>query len=119
MSTQSNPIATMFEMQRNAVRQSQRALEQAFDAQMQFSKVMVEGMKTGESARESNLDVQKSAVNAYFDALDASVPGEAASFKELREAVLDQMDAASEVQDDTWAAMEEVFEEMADYAAGD
>lgn len=111
MSTNQNPIAATFEIQRDAVLQSQKTVQQSLEFGARASEMYVEALKSSAVAAEGSTDVTKAAVNTYFDALVASVPGNAEGIEELRASVLEQVDAGAEIGAETRAAIEEAAEE--------
>ncbi|PSP78145.1 hypothetical protein BRC81_08885 [Halobacteriales archaeon QS_1_68_20] len=114
MSTQQNPIGTMFELQRSAIENSQRLVHQSLDAQTRGAELAVETIERSDTVREQGEDVTKAAVNAYFDALATAVPGDAEGVEGLRETVLEQFDVVGEVNEDAWEAGKEFAQRNAE-----
>jgi len=86
------PVTTAFEMQRNTIEQSQKALEQSVAFQQNVNEAVIDGLDTQESAQRRGVELTKTAVHSYLDAVEASVPGVAGTVDEVREAVDEQYD---------------------------
>ena len=114
MSTQQNPIGTMFELQRNTIENSQQLFHQSLDAQTRMVRLFANAAERSDVAREQTEVVTLAAVNAYFDAMAAAVPGDAEGVEGLRESMLEQMDVASEANEDAWEASQEFVQQNAD-----
>lgn len=113
MSNQQNPIGTMFELQRTTIENTQEIVHQTLDAQVRATGMIAEGVERSEAALEQGEDVTVAAVNAYFDALSSTVPGDAEGVEGLRETVLEQVEVAGEVNEDVWEATQEFAEQNA------
>jgi hypothetical protein len=114
MTRTTTPIDAMFEMQRTAIQQSQRAFERSLKFNRRTADLFVEAIRTGESAREQGLAVTEAAVDAYFDAVEATVPADAGGLEELRATAHEQLEATGELQADTVDRLTRLVEENAD-----
>lgn len=113
MSTQQNPIGTMFELQRTTIENTQEMIHQTVDAQVRAADMFAEAIERGDAAREQGEDVTVAAVDAYFDAMASVVPGDAEGVEGLRETVLEQVEVAGEINEDVWEATQEFAEQNA------
>jgi len=93
MSQLNSPVSTMFDVQRTAIEQSRKAMTQTIEAQQQFA----ESMMDFDAAKQMNgrgYEAAHTMVDAYFDAIEATVPAEqATALEDVRTTMLDQLDA--------------------------
>lgn len=101
-----NPFMAMFRMQRNTMEQGQRMFHQSMEMQQQMYRAFLNSMDAQKSAQRQANMVGRSAVDAYFEMLEASMPGDSSGFSEMREAVHDQIAAYDDISDQTWDAFE-------------
>lgn len=116
--SKSEPITTVFDVQRSAIEQSQSALKQTIDLQKRSSESLLRTLETAADASEQGNDLTKTAVDTYFDALEAAVPGTSEGVEELRASVHEQIEVGEDVQAESWEAVRELAEQNAD-AAGE
>jgi nucleoid-associated protein YejK len=91
-------------------------MKQMLDVSKRTNETMLKALETGIDASEQTTGVTKSAVDAYFNALEASVPGNAEGIQQLRESVHEQIDAGNEIQAETWSAVHELAEQSVEAA---
>ncbi|AGB31121.1 hypothetical protein C488_01869 [Natrinema pellirubrum DSM 15624] len=106
-----NPFTAVFDAQRTALEQSQSFAHEALEAQQTSISAIADVVETSGSLAESNAELTKGAIHAYFDALEASMPEEAAEFDDLRELVDEGFDSATEAQSQSLEAVLEALEE--------
>ncbi|WP_265107775.1 hypothetical protein [Halosolutus halophilus] len=106
-----NPMTQIFDAQRTAVEQSQNLTHDALEAQKTSISAVADVVQTSGAMFESNAELTKGAIHAYFDAMEASLPEEAADFDEARELVDEGFDAATEAQSQSLEAVVEAIEE--------
>lgn len=111
MSNATNPFTAMFDMQRRSMEQSQKAFHQSLEFQKQATKLFRESLHSQKSVQQKGMDVSKTAVEAYLDMLEATVPGDEATYDSLHEAVEEQFEAFHEISDQSWEAFEGGIEE--------
>lgn len=111
MSHTQTPLDTMFELQRTAIKQNQKAVEQTLDLQKQALSVFSSGLKQSAATREQTADVTKTGIDMYFDAIEAAVPGNVSGLEQLRANVHEQLDTAGELNDEAWENVETLFEQ--------
>lgn len=100
-----SPITATFELQREAIKQSQKALEQGIEFQQEFSKAVVDGLEGQEGAQRRVLEMQRDALFTTLDTLEENVPGTEGATEEIRATVDEQFDQLLE-------NYEEAFEEV-------
>ncbi|WP_049925121.1 hypothetical protein [Halopiger goleimassiliensis] len=106
-----NPVTAVFAAQRTAIEQSQNLTHDALEAQSASFGAFADAVETQGALLESNADLTKGTAHAYLDALEASLPEEAADFDELREFVDESVDSATEAQSQSFEALIEALEE--------
>lgn len=104
-----SPITATFELQREAIKQSQEALEQGIEFQQEFSKAVVDGLEGQEGAQRRVLEMQRDALFTTLDTLEENVPGTEGATEEIRETVDEQFDQLLENYEE---AFEEVTSEL-------
>jgi hypothetical protein len=105
-----NPFSTAFEFQRTALRQSQEAVERAFDLQRDVNDAVLDSMTAGKSSRRESAELVRRSIVAYLDAVEATVPGSGAAVSELRRSVDETFDGLFESQEDAFDTAEEGVE---------
>ena len=86
------PVTTAFQMQRQTITQSQKALEQSVAFQQNLNEAFVNSLDSQESAQRRGVELSKTAFHSYLDALESAAPGMGATFDELRNTVDEQYD---------------------------
>lgn len=114
MSDTTNPMTTVFDMQRTAIEQTHKATVDAVDAQKAVVDAFVDGLDSFESLYDQNTEMTKNAIHAYLDAVEASVPEDAYDFDEARDLVDEQIAATSDAQKDSWHSVVEALHEGSD-----
>lgn len=116
MSQSQRQIHAMYDLQRNALAQTRRAMQRTMDLGLESQRLLLEGMHGSGRVREQGTTLSKAAVDMWFDGMTAMVPGSAEGMAELRESVHEQLDAGGEIADDTWAAVEGMMEQNVETA---
>ncbi len=107
-----NPLTAVFAAQRTAVEQSHQLTHDALEAQSASFGAVANALESSNAVVESNADLTKGTVHAYFDALEAALPEEAAAdFDDLRAFVDESVDSATEAQQESVEALVEAIEE--------
>lgn len=86
------PISAAFEFQRTAIEQSQQAFEQSIAFQQRFTNVMVDAIESQESLQRKGVELNRTALHTYLDAVEAVVPGTTATVEEVRRTIDEQYD---------------------------
>jgi len=86
------PVTTAFEMQRATIEQSQKALEQTVSFQKNVNEAVIDSLDTQESAQRRSVELSKTALHSYLDAIEATMPGMGGTVDEIRQAVDEQYD---------------------------
>ena len=105
-------ISSAFEMQRGIMQQNQQAVDQFLDAQRTASQAFVDALESVRVAQEQNVDLTRDAVHAYLDALEQVTPETDLSV--VREQVEDNLEQLEEVHADTWEGMLDAVEDSQD-----
>lgn len=100
-----DPFTSFFAAQRRMMEQSQRLFHQSVEFQRRSMKTMVDGMDASQSLQKKGADTTRTAVEAYLDAMEASVPMGAPMFESMHAMVRGQFEAANDISDQTWEAM--------------
>lgn len=101
-----NALTAVFDAQRTAIEQSQNAAHDVLEAQANSIGAFAAAVETSNSIVQSNADLTKGSFHATVDALESSMPEDAADFTELREFVDESVDSATEAQTqslETWS----------------
>jgi DNA repair exonuclease SbcCD ATPase subunit len=124
-STFTTPVSTAFEMQRNAIRQGQQAIESGIEFQKRMNAAMLDGFEATEEAQRGTVEMTENALHSYLDVLEATVPGAASMTGQVRETVDEQFESlyqsheeAFDVTEGEFAKGVDAYDEMAvDYLA--
>lgn len=111
MSNATNPLTTVLDAQRTTIEQSRDVFKQSIDFQRRTTEALVDTLKAQQSAQTQTSTIATRAVDAYFDALEASIPGADAGLADARSAAHDNLDRFDAVQDETWDATIQAIEE--------
>ena len=109
--TDTNPIQTAFEFQRTAVEQTQQATHDVVEAQKALVETFANSVEPVAALQAQTNDMSQQAAHAYLDAVESSLPEDAADFDELHEAVDDGFESVDDVQADAWESFGEVLDE--------
>jgi hypothetical protein len=107
-----NPMNAMFEMQRSMIKSGQTAVESSMKLQRAASSAFVESLDTTKSVQKSGVALSKQAWNAYFDALEGALPAE--TLDEARSVVDEQYQVLDEAHDEAWESYEAALRESLD-----
>lgn len=118
MMERTNPIETMFELQRQSIEQSRRAFEQSIDLTQSTTHAARDSVDTQRSIQEHNAELTKRALHTYIDVFEAATPRARETvraenqdpFAESHEAVDKGFDAFDDITDDAWKAYKRAVE---------
>lgn len=110
MST-NDSITTVFDMQRTAIEQAQKAFNRTADLQVEASDAIESGLDAQKSLQKQSTAMSKRLVLSYFDTVASSMPGEEVDVEELKTTVEEQFDTLDEVQDETWESVMKALDE--------
>ena len=79
-----NPVRTTFELQRQTIESSHRALERGVETQRRLAEAVVDGMETTETAQRRTVELSRQAAHNTLDAVEAGLPGMEEAVAELR-----------------------------------
>lgn len=109
--TDTNPIQTAFEFQRTAVEQTQQTTHDVVEAQKALVETFANSVEPVAALQAQTNDMSQQAAHASLDALEASMPEDAADFDELRRAIDDGFESVDDMQADAWESFGEVLDE--------
>ena len=92
MSEGTDPIGVGFELQRNAIEASRKALEESVEFQREVGETLVGGVGTTEDAQKQGVEMTRRALYAYLGTVESTVPGSEDAVAEIRETVDEQFD---------------------------
>lgn len=96
------PASTMFELQRTALEQGQRALETGVAFQTNTSRFLVDGMERQKRTQRRVLALQHVAVHRICNRIDERTPGPNPATDAVREVVDEQYSRLYELNDETF-----------------
>jgi len=105
------PVTTVFELQRAAVEQSQQAIHQSLEFQKRFNQALVDSLDSQESAQRRGVELNRTLIHSYLDAVESTVPGASAAVEDLRSSVDEQVDFLLENHAEAFDAVETEFED--------
>lgn len=108
-STFTTPVSTAFEIQRNAIRQSQQAIENGVEFQKRLNAAALDGVGVTEDAQRGTVEMTENAVHSYLDVVEATVPGAASVTGQVRETVDGQFDALYQTHEEAFDVTESEF----------
>ncbi len=128
----SNPVSTMFAMQRQSIKQGQQFLQQGMSMQKQLPRAWQDAVESQRSVQKTGLDASRTMAKGMLQMMEATVPSEQQlirqgehdaadvseqqheAFENLHQAVEDQFDAVEEINDQTWESVEQQLEDNSD-----
>lgn len=124
----SNPMASMFELQRQSIRQGQQFMQQGMQAQKQVPRIWEDAISSQRTVQKTGLDASRSLTKSMIEMMEAAIPSEQPlahddeeashqqheAFESLHQAVEDQFEAVEEINSQTWETIEEQLEENTD-----
>jgi methyl-accepting chemotaxis protein len=108
------PLTATFEMQRQSIKQGQRALEQSLSVQQSVNEAVLDGMESTESAQRRTVELSQSTFGKTLDAVAANVPGTEPLVEEARRAVDEQFDMLLENHAEVFDSITAEYEEGTD-----
>jgi hypothetical protein len=106
-----NPFGAMIRMQRRSIEQTRKAMHEGAELNKRMSELFMESMDASQSVQRRSNDLARTAVEAYFDAVESSMPGDATAFRNVQTILDDQFEAMDEVSEQSWEAFESGFED--------
>lgn len=116
MSEYSSPISVAFELQRSAIQGTHEAIENGVQVQKNLNETFVDGFGPARDASERSTDLVRTGVDAYFDAVESTVPA-GSGFGEAREMMHEGLDTIEKSQLDAIDGFEANLHESADSSA--
>ncbi len=90
MSEYTTPVTAAFEMQRQSIEQSRKAVEQTVEFQKTVTDAFVGSLDSQESAQRRGVELAQTAFHGYLDAVESAVPGVTPTVEEVRATVDEQ-----------------------------
>ncbi|WP_115795082.1 hypothetical protein [Halorussus rarus] len=103
----------MFEMQRNAIQQSQQMMQQGIDMQQRMTESMMRNnLSSGHNAQRQGTELARNWMDAYFRTLGTMFGRGDAS--EVSESLREQFEEFNDAQDDAWDSFEDSLDQAMD-----
>lgn len=100
----------MFDLQRSVLKQNQRSLQQGIDLQKQAVTAFANSLDAQRSAHRQTVEVGKSAVDVGLNAIESSLPPNV-DVDDVRESIDEQYEALDEINDQSWDSFERSVED--------
>ncbi|MFC7155966.1 hypothetical protein ACFQPA_10915 [Halomarina halobia] len=114
MSEYTTPISTAFELQRTTIKQGQRAFERSLEFQRNVNESVLDNLDNQEEAQRNSVELSRSAIHTYLDAVETAFPGSGSNVSEIRRAVDKQFGALLDAHSEAFATTEGEFEKSLD-----
>lgn len=116
MTSYTTSITTAFDLQRSTIEQSQQALSNTVEFQKRFNDVVLDSVGTVEETQQQGLELTRTAIHNYLDAVETTVPGAADSLDldEIRATVDEQFAQLASSHAEAFDAYEAQLSEGAD-----
>lgn len=105
MSETNTPVNVVFDLQRTAIEQTNEALTRGVEAQQEYGERLVD-FGPAKQASEQSYDALRTLVDSYFEAVDATMPGQQDLLDDLRTTFDDQLDTLEATQVEAIEAVE-------------
>jgi len=92
MSKTNSHLSAVFDLQRNAIEQTQEAVKRGVDTQQAFGEAFVD-FGPAKQTNERSYDAVRTVVDVYFDAIESTTPGQQDLLGDFRTTVDEQLDA--------------------------
>lgn len=86
------PVSATFELQRQTIAQSQKALQQTLEVQQRFAGAAIDSLDTQEMSQRRAVELQQNLVHNALDAFEENVPGAETATEDMRVAFDDQVE---------------------------
>ncbi|PSP49690.1 hypothetical protein BRC75_02970 [Halobacteriales archaeon QH_7_69_31] len=113
MTDDDSPLATLFELQRNTIRQTEDALESALEVPADVSDTLYGGIDTQREVQRQVLGMTRQSIHTSLDAAE-SVTTSSATLDDLRESVDQAFDTLEEQQAEAFDAVDEEYESLSE-----
>lgn len=105
-----NQMSAMFEMQRNAIQQSQQMMQQGIDMQQRMTEsVMRNNLNTGRNAQRQGTEFARSWLDTYFRSL-GTMFGQSDN-SDVSQELREQFEQFNDSQEEAWSAFEDSLEQ--------
>lgn len=113
MTDYTTPITATFELQRQAIAQSQRAMETGFEFQKEMATAALESLDVQETSQRQAVEFLQDNVHRTLDAMEG-IPGAAGMTEEVRATVDDQYAQLLDAHAEAFETIEDEVDEGAD-----
>lgn len=100
-----NPVSLAFDVQRNTVEATHEAVTKSLEAQREVSDTFVD-FGPAKQVQEHTTDATRTAIDMYFDAVEATVPGVEGLLGDARSTVHEQLETFEATQTDALETVE-------------
>ena len=114
MSDDDSPLATMFQLQRNTIRQTEDAIESALEMPADVSDTLYGGVDAQREVQEQFLHMTRQSIHTSLDAAESVTSG-SATLDDLRDSVDETFDTLEDQQSEAFDTVDEFvdrFEEL-------
>lgn len=105
MSEPNSPVSVVFDLQRNAIEQTHKAVTRGVETQQHFGETLVD-FEPAKQTTERSYEAVRTVGDVYFDAVESAMPGQQDLLADVRAAVDDQLDTLEATQVETIEAVE-------------
>lgn len=98
MSQNDTTVGIVFDLQRSAIEGTHEVVQNSVQFQQEFNARLIEGFGPARDVSQVNNDLVRTGFAAYFDAVEAALPGEREVFADVRSTVDEQLDTLEESQ---------------------
>lgn len=106
-----NPMAALFEAQRESIRNGQSAMKRSAEIQRRTLDAYTGSLEAQKSAQQRSVAVSHGMIEAYLDGVHSMTPGDTAWVDDIRTVVEESYDAFNQMHEESWIAYEELVEE--------
>lgn len=100
MSEPNSPVSVVFDLQRNAIEQTHKAVTRGVETQQQFGEMLVD-LDPAKQTTERSYEAVRTVGDVYFDAVESAMPGQQDLLVDVRATVDDQLDTLEATQVET------------------
>jgi uncharacterized phage infection (PIP) family protein YhgE len=111
MSDDNAPLSTLFELQRNTIRQTEDVLESALSVPREVGDSLHAGVETQQELQGRALGLTRESVHTSLDAAEA-ISGDSETLDDLRESVDETFDTLEEQQEQAFDTVDEEYDAL-------
>lgn len=99
------PVSLVFDLQRNAIEQTQQTFKRSLDAQRKFAEAVMD-FGPAKQVHDHTTTATRRALDVYFDAIEATIPGATAPLADVRSTIDEQLDTLEDTQSEAIETVE-------------